>query len=88
MPLQLQLLLATNTPGFVQCDSVFPVDLPFRFRRDVTHLFGVSSYAEILPRYINASRGVSFRIGRNWRLLGEDDLGGKQQKGQWSELHQ
>ena len=53
----------------------------FHFRRNVTHLFGVSGDADILSRDIERAAGSQIRSGRiGDRLLREDDLGENQQE--------
>jgi hypothetical protein len=67
--------------AFMRCDAVFPVNFPLHFRRNVTHLFGVSGYTEILNRDIEHAAGGQIRIGKNWcGLLGEDHRGQQQQE--------
>ena len=66
--------------GTGRYDAVLPVNFEFHFRRNVTHLFGVSGYTEILHRNFECISRRQLGIGENWRgLLGEDDLREKEE---------
>src|SRR5260370_13420128 len=74
--------------GAVRCDAILLVNFPLHFRRNVTHLFGVSTNTEILNRDLECVSRRQLRIGNDWRgLLGEDDLSEKRQKGEGSNEH-
>jgi len=63
------------------CDTIFPVNLPFHFRWNVPHLFGVSGYTEILNRDCERVSGRQLWIGKNWRgLLGKGYRGQNSKK--------
>ena len=48
---------------FMRCDAVFSVNFAFHVRRNVTHLFGVSTYAQILHRDFECVSRRQIRIG-------------------------
>ena len=69
-------------------DSIFSVNLPLYLRWNVAHFFGVPRDTEILGRNIKCVAGSQLRIGNDWRgLLGEGDLGEKQQQSERSSVH-
>jgi hypothetical protein len=71
--------------GAVRCDTVFFVNFPLHFRRNIAHLFGIANYAEILRRDIERIAGG---IWKNWRrLLGDNNLREKQQKSEGTNAH-
>jgi hypothetical protein len=74
--------------GAVRCDAILLVNFPLHFRRNVTHLFGVSTNAEILNRDLECVSRRQLRIGKNWRgFLGEDYPGEKQQESDGTNEH-
>ena len=74
--------------GTVRYDAVLPVNFEFHFRRNVTHLFGVSGYTEILNRDSECVFRRQLRIGKYWGgLLREDEWGQKQQEGDGTNEH-
>jgi hypothetical protein len=60
---------------FMKRDAVLAVDFSFHFCRNLTHLFTVSGYTEILHRNFECVSGRELRIGNDWRwLLAQDDM--------------
>jgi hypothetical protein len=60
---------------FMKRDAVLAVDFSFHFCRNLTHLFTVSGYTDILHRNFECVSGRELRIGndRRW-LLAQDDM--------------